>query len=73
VIPAADYKPICCCHCHRQLALATPYRLLFNVGVYCDEPVALRCTACGARRYWRPLNETLDSVIVVGYTEAVIS
>lgn len=66
-----DYKPIKCCHCGRQLALATPYRLLFNQGSCCDEPVALRCLTCGARRFWRPLPETIDTVIVVGYTESV--
>ena len=66
-----DYKPICCRHCGRQLALATPERLLFNVGVCCDEPVALRCTGCGARRYWRPLGETLDAPLILSYTEGV--
>lgn len=68
-----DFKPIICRHCKRQLALATPYRLLFNQGSCCDEPVALRCLTCGARRYWRPLVETLDSVVIGVYTEAVIS
>jgi RNase P subunit RPR2 len=68
-----DFKPITCCHCYRQLALATPYRLLFNQGSYCDEPVALRCSTCGARRFWRPLAQSLDSVVIEVYTEAVVS
>jgi hypothetical protein len=50
-----DYQPIYCRCCHRQLALATPTRLLFNVGCVCDEPVALKCSSCGARRYWKPV------------------
>ena len=66
-----DLKPITCRHCKRQLALATPYRLLFNQGSCCDEPVALRCTSCGARRFWRPVAETLDSAFVVSYTESM--
>ena len=66
-----EYKPIRCRHCGRQLALATPQRLLFNDGAYCDEPVAPRCVACGARRYWRPVGETLDAPLVLSYTEPV--
>lgn len=66
-----DYKPITCRHCHAQLALATPTRLLFNQGSYCDEPVPLRCSSCGARRYWQPDREVLDAHVMVGYTDAV--
>ena len=62
---ADDYKPLHCRHCHRQLALATPTRLLFNVGVYCDEPVALRCMTCGARRFWRPITPALDECAIL--------
>jgi len=61
---STDYQPITCHHCKRQLALATPYRLLFNQGSCCDEPVALRCTTCGARRYWRPLQKIDSSAIL---------
>lgn len=49
-----DYKPITCRHCARQLALATPQRLLFNEGSSCEGPVTLRCRSCGAQRFWRP-------------------
>ncbi len=59
-----DYKPIICRRCGRQLALATPTRLLFNQGSCCDEPVALRCTGCGARRYWRPVRIIDSSAIL---------
>lgn len=64
-----DYKPFRCRHCGRQLALTNGVRLLFHVGVCCDEPVPLRCTACGARIYWRPVGETLDAPLVLSYTE----
>lgn len=59
-----DYKPITCRHCGRQLALATPERLLFSMGCCCDEPVALKCTTCGARRYWRPLRAVDERAIL---------
>lgn len=71
MINADDLKPITCRHCKRQLALATPHRLLFNQGSYCDEPVPLRCSSCGARRFWRPLAEMLDTPLAVSYTESV--
>lgn len=65
-----DYKPIRCTHCQHQLALATPTRLLFNQGSYCDEPVPLRCSNCGARRFWRP-RRTLDTLLSVEYSDVV--
>lgn len=65
-----DFKPICCPHCKRQLALATPTRLLFNQGSCCDEPVALRCLTCGARRYWRPVR-VLDSSAILDLASIV--
>ena len=71
MIQDAEYKPLNCRHCGRQLALATPQRLLFNMGCCCDEPVALRCSTCGARRYWRPERATLDAPLVVDYTDGV--
>lgn len=71
MIQSDEFKPITCRHCQRQLALATPRRLLFNQGSYCDEPVPLKCSSCGARRYWRPLAETIDTLIVIEYTDSV--
>lgn len=65
-MPNSEYKPLCCRHCGRQLALATPERLLFSMGCCCDEPVALKCTSCGARRYWRPVRVIDISVILEG-------
>lgn len=61
---AHDYKALDCLHCRRQLALATPTRLLFNQGSYCESKVTLRCSTCGAQRCWQPLrvldkNDTL--------------
>lgn len=69
-----NYKPITCRHCARQLALATPTRLLFNEGSYCESRVTLRCSSCGAQRYWQPhLDESAqmcyadrDTVAVMG-------
>lgn len=55
-----DYKPLACTHCARQLALATPTKLLFNAGSCCDKPVTLRCTTCGAERFWKP-QQSLDN------------
>lgn len=66
-----DYKPITCRQCQRQLALATPYRLLFNQGSYCESKVTLRCSGCGAQRYWHPMREMLDTAVPVRYTESV--
>jgi len=63
-------KPLRCLHCGRQLALATPARLLFNHGCYCDEPVPLKCGICGARRYWRPA-QRLDETLTTVYSEGV--
>ena len=63
-----DFTPLHCRCCHRQLALATPYRLLFNVGVCCEEPVALRCMTCGARRFWKPL----DSIVYTDDSASVL-
>lgn len=60
------YKPITCRHCSRQLALATPTRLLFNEGSSCDKPVTLRCNSCGAERFWRAL---LDESAQMCYAE----
>jgi DNA-directed RNA polymerase subunit RPC12/RpoP len=65
-----DYKPITCPHCDAQLALARPDRLLFNQGSYCDEPVPLRCSRCGARRFWKPV-QTIDESVTVCYATAV--
>ncbi len=62
---SSDYKPLRCQHCGRQLALATPTRILFSHGCYCDEPVPLKCSSCGARRYWRPVQK-IDAIV---YTE----
>lgn len=67
-----DYKPYRCSCCHRQLGLTNGARLLFVLGegAYSDEPVPLKCVACGKRSYWRPAKK-VDSVITVSYTELV--
>jgi len=59
-----DYKPLTCPHCRCQLALATPTKLLFNAGSCCDKPVTLRCTTCGAERFWKP-QPALDSCAIL--------
>lgn len=65
-----DYKPITCRHCARQLALATPQRLLFNEGSYCESRVTLRCSSCGAQLMWKPV-QNLDETAQMCYAEAV--
>jgi len=67
-MPSSDEKPIICLHCKRQLALATPTRIVFNGGCYCDEPTPLRCASCGARRYWKPAR-VIDEHLAIVYTE----
>jgi hypothetical protein len=66
----AEYKPIRCRCCGQQLALATPTRLLFGHGSYCDEPVPLRCRNCEARLYWRPKKQ-VDVSPAICYADAV--
>lgn len=64
MIDPATLIPLYCRCCHRQLALASPTRLLFSMGCVCDEPVALRCATCGTRRYWRPVRNIDNRVIL---------
>lgn len=66
-----DFQPLYCLHCRRQLAVASPTRVVFNEGAYTEEPLAIRCNSCGARRYWSPQKKVVDVTAVIVYSERV--
>lgn len=62
------YDVISCKCCGQHLALTNGSRIVFGEGGYCDEPIPLKCSNCGARRVWKPL-PMLDSARLIRYTE----
>jgi RNase P subunit RPR2 len=69
-MPNTDYTPLTCPHCKAMLVLARPDRLLFNNGCYCESKVTLRCSTCGAQRYWQP-ERTIDEPVTICYANSV--
>lgn len=65
-----EYKPYRCACCQRHLALTNGERLVFGEA-WTDEPIPIKCAACGRRSYWRPVKK-IDSTQPIAYTDPVL-
>jgi hypothetical protein len=65
-----EYKPFRCRCCDHHLALTDGVRLVLGVGAYSDEPIPLKCAACGRRSYWRPVKK-VDIAVMAVYIDPV--
>jgi hypothetical protein len=64
-----EYKPYRCSCCQRHLAVTNGVRLVFGEA-WTDEPIPIRCAACGKRSYWRPVQK-IDNAVTNAYTDLV--